>query len=179
MSDPVPSTIIFYSDVNVQEVHGIILSIAWFILPNFAIWALHFKSNPYAIYVHIACMSLSAFLMAVGPIIMLTYYGASIILQFWYHQLIGFILYCILPILLVSGSVCKISKDRPDVEPSMVYFRNKAHSIFGWVYILLIHVPLLTGWYGGITNYIFGFVILVDGISYAIFFALKFGKKRI
>lgn len=166
-------------DVNLQEVHGIILSVAWFVLPNFAIWALYFKHKPYAIYIHIFCMSLTAFLMAIGPIFMLTYYGASIILQFWYHQLIGFILYCILPFLLISGAICKISKTRPEVDPSVAYFRSKAHTIFGWTYIILIHVPMLSGWYGGILNYVFGVIILVDAISFSLYIAFKFQKKKI
>jgi len=36
----------------------------------------------------------------------------SIILLSWNHTLWGFVLYCILPFLLISGAICKISKDK-------------------------------------------------------------------
>lgn len=117
--------------------------------------------------------------MFIGPIMMIVQYGPSIILQFWYHQLIGFMLYCILPILLISGSICKISKDRNDVDPKLVYERAKGHTIFGWVYIFLVHVPMLTGWFGGITNYVFGFIVIVDLFSYGFYVYLKFNKKKV
>lgn len=132
-------------------------------------------------YVHILCMSCSAFLMAIAPIMMISINGPSIILQSWNHTIWGFVLYCTLPFLLLSGSVCKISKDNTQVTPPIVYFRNKAHSIFGWVYIILLQVSLSTGWYGtnSITNVIFGIVLISDIISYSLYLYLKFFKNRI
>lgn len=118
-------------------------------------------------------------LMMIGPIMMIVQYGPSIILQYWFHQLIGFILYCTLPFLLLSGSICKISKDRSDIDPKTVYDRIRGHTIFGWVYVFFVHVPMLTGWFGGITNYVFGVIVIVDLFSYGSFVYLKFSKKKI
>ena len=181
MSTPIPSKeLCLYLDVNFQEVHGILLTCAWFIFTNCGIWALNFKSHPYGMFIHIGCMSCAAFLMALGPIMMIVTYGSSIILQFWFHQTWGFVFYCTLPVILLSGSICKISKTKADMAPEKVYFNSKAHSIFGWVYIFGVTVPMCTGWYGGgvLTNVIFGFVLLVDAISFSIYLYLKFFKQR-
>lgn len=135
-------------DVNFGEVHGIILSVAWLVFAHVGIWALYFKHNRYALYLHILCMSCAGFLMAMGPIMMIVSYGPTIITASVLHELWGFIQFCVLPLVLLSGAICKISKDWPSVRPEHVYFRNKAHSIIGWIYMILIQVPLLTGWYG-------------------------------
>lgn len=52
--------------------------------------------------------------------------------------------------------------------------------IFGWVYIIAVTVPLLTGWFGGgiLENSIFGLVVAVDAISFSVFIFLKFHKQR-
>lgn len=93
--------------------HGIILSTAWFIFTNIGVWALNFKSYHWGMYLHIAAMSCAAFLMALGPIMMIVQFGPSVILFQWFHQTWAFVFYCMLPLILLSGSVCKISKTQP------------------------------------------------------------------
>lgn len=63
----------------------------------------------------------------------------------------------------------------------MVYTLNKTHTIFGWIYIILVKVPLLNGWYGnGKLGYIMFIIILSLSIfSYAWFLYLKFFRKKI
>ena len=98
-------------DVNFGEVHGIILSVAWLVFAHVGIWALYFKHNRYALYLHILCMSCAGFLMAMGPIMMIVSYGPTIIIASVLHELWGFIQFCVLPFVLLSGAICKISKD--------------------------------------------------------------------
>lgn len=160
--------------------HGVINSTAWFLLGNLAVWSLHFKAYRYAMLIHIFCMSCAAMLFTIGPIIMIVYYGDSVILQQWYHQLLGFIFYCIMPLLLISGAVCKISKTEPQTSPDKVYARNKAHGVFGWIFLTFTQIVALTGWWGGnlATNIVFGVILLGDTISYSLYFYLKFRGEK-
>lgn len=61
--------------VNFGEVHGITLSVGWFIFGHLGIWALNFKHTPFAVYIHIFCMSCAAFFMVLGPIMMIVQHG--------------------------------------------------------------------------------------------------------
>lgn len=67
---------------------------------------------------HILCMCCGGFLMILSPMLMIGCAGPSILVQFWYHQTLGFVMYCVLPVMLVSGFVCKVSKDKPETSPA-------------------------------------------------------------
>lgn len=68
----IQSNLYFISDnVNWGEIHGITLTVAWFIFENIGLWALYFKSYKYAVFVHIFCMSCAAFIMVFGPMLMI------------------------------------------------------------------------------------------------------------
>ena len=151
------------------------LTVGWFALENIGLWALYLKNKAFAVPVHIFCMSCIGFLMAVGPIVEIVLHGPAIITASKFHTLWGFILYCILPFLLLSGALCILGKGRPSVRPETVYILNKAHTIIGWLYILVVKVPLLNGWYGkSKTGYIMFYIILVVSVlSYAHFWLLK------
>ncbi len=142
---------------------------------------MHFKHNRYAVLLHIFFMSCAAFLMAMGPIMMIVSYGSPIIVASITHELWGFIQFCILPLVLLSGAICKFSKDSPTMSPEKVYFRNKSHSIVGWSYMILIQVPLLTGWYGTnlLTDILFGLIIFVVVLSFPSYLYMKFFGKPI
>lgn len=56
--------------------------------------------------------------MILSPMLMIGCAGPSILVQFWYHQTLGFVMYCVLPVMLVSGFVCKVSKDKPETSPA-------------------------------------------------------------
>jgi hypothetical protein len=66
------------------------------------------------------------------------------------------------------------------VTPDKVYARNKAHGIFGWIFLGITQIIALTGWYGGnlATNIVFGVIILVDVISYSLYFYLKLRGEK-
>lgn len=93
------------------------MTIAWFILENIGIWSLYFKSNPYSLYIHALCMGMIGFITALGPMLMIGLYGPSIILASIFHQIWGFVLYLTLPFLLISGSICLITKLKPNIRP--------------------------------------------------------------
>lgn len=128
-------------------------------------------------------MSIIGFLNAVAPMLMIANEGPSVILENYFHQTWGFILYFILPFLLISGTVCIISKLRPAIDPVQVRFRTIGHTIFGWTFILLIKIPLLTGWkdYGEDPsgNILFGVILAVEICSYSLYFYLKFYRAKI
>lgn len=55
--------------------------------------------------------------MAIGPIIEIVVHGPSIITRGIFHELWGFILFCVLPFLLLSGAVCMFGKGNSKAKP--------------------------------------------------------------
>lgn len=123
-------------------------------------------------------MSLSAGLMIVGCLVEIVLRGPRTILFRFYHHTWGFVLLCILPLILLSGALCKLGKFSPQTSPSRVFFKNKAHSIFGWFFILCTKVPLLSGWFRP-NKILFGVIIGVTVLSYCAYLYLKFFRKKI
>lgn len=89
----------------------------WFALENIGLWVLYIKNKSYAVPIHIFCMSCVGFLMAIGPIIEIVVHGPSIITRGIFHELWGFILFCVLPFLLLSGAVCMFGKGNSKAKP--------------------------------------------------------------
>lgn len=170
---------VFYS-ANHQwgEIHGVLLTVAWFGLENIGLWALHFKSKAYSQFIHIFCMASAAALMFIGCMIELVVFGPRAIYFRFYHMTWGFVLMCIIPFLLLSGSVCKISQNSPYTKPEKVSFNNKAHSLFGWTYLFLVKVPLLSKWYFNNVP-LYWVIIAVTVCSYSLFLYFKFFGQKI
>lgn len=80
--------------------------------------------------------------------------------------------------LLLAGAFSKIGRSSPTTQPNKVLFLNKAHSYFGWFYIICAKVPLLSGWFRP-NRVLFGFIIAITLLSYGIYLYLKFFGKRI
>lgn len=104
--------------------------------------------------------------------------GDAIIVNYWFHNLLGFILYCSLPLLLISGAACKISKTQPQIAPQKVLRRTNFHRMFGRIYFVCTQIIALTGLYGtsDASNIVFGVIIFVDVCSFSLFVYLKYRK---
>ena len=91
------------------------------------------------------------------------------------HTLTGFVLFCLLFFIPISGWVCKYSHTSTETLSKKVVFNNHAHSIFGWCVILAAKVAVYSGamWSKQSSALIFT-IMGLDIISHLVYLYLKF-----
>lgn len=52
----------------------------------------------------------------------------------------------LLPITLVKGGIARLLMVSYGVETPWVVMMKQGHRIFGWVVVVLVQVPMMTGW---------------------------------
>lgn len=76
----------------------------WIGFELLAIWSLYFRNrSKVAEYVHGAAMTFLMLLTAIGTVEIITYEGVSIITKNIYHNLLGFLISCSVPIVALLG----------------------------------------------------------------------------
>lgn len=100
------------------------LTLAWFGLENLLLWSSLFKNLRYGIYAHAFFGSLAAAFMIVGSLMMIVSEGFGEIREEFLHMTLGFVLLVVMPLILISGTLCKIQQQSDSVEPRMVYLGN-------------------------------------------------------
>lgn len=84
-------------------------------------------------------------------------------------------------LILISGFVCIYTQKSPLTKPSKAVFNNMAHSIFGWLVIAIVKLPLYAGPLRGknIPEMVIFGCLFLDLISHCFYFYLKFFGKKI
>lgn len=84
--------------------HGYVMTSGWIGFELLAIWSLYFRNRSKAVeYIHGAAMTCLMLLTAIGTVEILTYEGVKIITKNYYHNFLGLLITCSVPIVALLG----------------------------------------------------------------------------
>ena len=86
------------------------------------------------------------FLTALSAGIIITYKGIQVITKNYYHTILGLVICCLAPAIMVLGVVAKFMETSSSADPKKLDIIKFIHTILGWVLIASSRIALYDEW---------------------------------